>query len=1259
MGRCPCSNSGAVTQFCKTFPRNCGSFNIRGSCEEKSITMDVTIFALLITAICLLEIAPLPGLCGEPTWKNKIVVSQHDGIDNKTCWNGTIPCKTLDFALQHLPNSTLIQLRSGEYNLSQHFNLTNVHGFGLTGDEGPTNIKCESNGSLSFENSEDIIIRRILLDGCGGLHASTTGSEFKYPHIPFLSAVFFVYCKNIAIDNCSIINSPGIGVNMYDVGGDVRISNSWFQNNRPNKNYTKKNIAVAGGGVYMELTYQGGTFPFDLNSTTLAKFDSNSSYIFYNCTFIKNSAPNQGYETIVKKPFKDDHIPFSRGGGLSIFLRGKAENNIIQIDQCHFDDNYAVWGGGAFIEFHDQVQNNTLEVTSCTFKNNNAHFAGGGFRSGETAEGLRGSWLLANNMKYENCSFENNSAILGGGIAYYEYSSPLKTYDNDLFIKFKNCVWKNNTATMGSAIAVATDPSINGLWDTTAEGSKHHIIVLEDCDVTNNQVILTKDKKVIGQGAIYSYSLPVIFKGVDNIESNNNTAMVIENAAVHVFGNVTFRNNTGDQGGALGLYGTSVIMLMPQSQLNFFNNIASERGGAIYVKDPGPPVVAFNSTELKTQGCFIAYNNSFNLAKVTEWQTKIVFKGNKVRTKGGGDSVYASTLQGCRQDGEPRINSKALEWSNTTDYQDSDKSIKEQIATDPVLIKFNELDWEVSPSEVFDASIQLIDEKSSSVLGVVKITIIDELDQNAAGSVRLGTVSRLFLVQGDPSAKIKSLYLEGKVERPFTVLISTAMGRVVHSTSKRTLTLRHCSVGFKQTDSKSCSCEVQLGISNCSVDSKHVFLKRGYWGGPIRGQFSTYPCPQHHCNTSRDPIFEYNPETLCNNGRNGSSILCGACKDNYSVNLGNEECSKKCTNKNLWLALAFCIVTTLLVLVVFCIRLDIFTTYLNTWLYSYQIILFLLQEGQNLDHFISFIIGVANWTIKVKGVGICLYSGMTNLEKLGVNYVLPAYILLLLFVLAKVGRCRPGCFINRNVASAFCTLLVLCYTNVTMISFNIVHYVPIHGRWVLYADGNIDFARDWRKHLPFTIMACLWIVLFVMLVPLLLLFTPWFLRHIPYLNNFRLFFDTFKRCFKVQCRWFAAYYFICRIVILCIALYVPFGPLKRMFLEVSSVIIMAICLYLQPYNDQYQWFNRLDAVLLTNLCLVVNFSSVISEASQPVQDSLGKTVNALAYVPLIYLLVLICYNGWRYFCPRNFDGYAEVEADPPSMSETGVPNRPV
>ena len=881
-------------------------------------------FSPFIAVIFLTGIAPLLIQCVEPAWKHEIVVSQHDGFDKTACLNGSIPCRTLDYALQHVTNSTLVLVRSAKssYNLTQNFTFKKVQSFGLVGEQDLISVKCERKGSLSFESSEDINITRIVLDGCGGLHASTSGEKFKRPHIQFLSAVFFVYCKNIVIDDCSIVNSPGIGVNMYDVGGGVRIVHSRFESNRPDGlNSSEDNIAIAGGGVYFELTKQGGTFPFDLNSSTLAEFDSNSSYAFFNCRFTRNSAPhsNQTYNMTIDKPFKTDHVPFGRGGGLSLFLRGKAENNIIRIDHCWFEDNYAKWGGGAFIEFQDEVQNNTLKVTNCRFKNNSAHYAGGGFRSGTaTAGSNRG--LLANKMKYENCTFESNSAIFGGGVSYYESGSPLMANDSELSIEYKNCTWKKNRATMGSAIGLCSNSFINGIHKHMVGQefiNKYCFIVLEDCNVTDNPIVLTEDDKVIGQGAIYSYSLPITLKANVIIENNNNSAMVIENIVLYVFDNVIFRNNIGGQGGALALFGTSVIMLMPNSRLTFINNTARERGGALYVKDSGPPVVAFNATQLKTRGCFIAYNNNFgSVDHVAEWHSKIVFRGNKVHTIGGGDSVYASTLSGCRKNLQPRINNESLEWPNIIEYQDSDS--KREISTDPIEINFNEMEWEVSPSEVFNASVQLIDEKNHPVLGVVKLTIINKHGQTDAENVRLGTVSHFFLVQGIDSFNISNLHLEGKKGASFSVEISTIDGRVVHTFSKRKLYLKPCSLGFEQTDGKTCSCvssKSATGILNCSADNKHVFLKRGYWGGMIRDHFSTYPCPRHYCShySTNSSSFKYSSEKMCTKGRNGSSILCGACKNNYSVNLWDEECRETCPYRYLWLALGFFVITPFLV----------------------------------------------------------------------------------------------------------------------------------------------------------------------------------------------------------------------------------------------------------------------------------------------------------------------------------------------------------
>lgn len=444
----------------------------------------------------MLIVAPFLLLRPEAT---TIVVSQENGKDNTSCLHEkTVPCRTLDYALRYVENSSFsgnVSLQSGyyPYNLTEHFHFINKTNISLAGNGESSFVKvdCHRNGSLSFERSENIRLSGILLHGCGGLHNSTAGDAFAQlnAHIQFHSAVFFVYCKNVVIESCWIINSSGIGINMYDVGG-VKISHSRFEGNGHNENFTSTNVARAGGGIYMEFTYRGGEFPFDQNSSFLAEFDSNNTFIITNCTFKNNRAPKQSITAAVENPHGDRHFPFGRGGGVSIFLKGAAENNFIQISLCNFADNHALWGGGIFIEYQDEVQNNTLEVTRCIFKNNKADFAGGAIRSGTLATSDK-QQLLPNQIKHEDCTFDGNKAVLGGGVSHHGTSSYLKVFnDESMYVQYINCVWKNNTATMGSAIGLASQGPINGLSDLHGRGPMlNHRIVLEHCNVTNNMIV--------------------------------------------------------------------------------------------------------------------------------------------------------------------------------------------------------------------------------------------------------------------------------------------------------------------------------------------------------------------------------------------------------------------------------------------------------------------------------------------------------------------------------------------------------------------------------------------------------------------------------------------------------------------------------------------------------------------------------------------------------------------------------------------------
>ncbi|EDO41724.1 predicted protein [Nematostella vectensis] len=1158
-------------------------------------------------------------------YENTILVSPH-GIDNETCWesskNTSRPCRTVNYALEHSRNATRILISTGEYVLRNSLTVQNTYILAIEAEDAVT-IRCLGDVGVSFIRSGNISLIGLTLKNCGALHPSTIGKAFaKKAHSPFFVALYFTYCRNIEMVDCTISESPGIGLILYDNGGFIRVKGTRFTHNAPIKRNCSGNdyYVKAGGGVYFEYTFDGSLSPY--NTKEQLRYQHDNQILFENCTFEMNEAPELCFNSMIEYPSGSHHMPFGRGGGMSIFMRGLSRNNHLLVKDCLFVSNHAIWGAGLFVEFHDASQNNTVRIQGTVFKNNSATTAGGAVRS---ALVNTGKLTIANKIVHEECFYDGNTALMSGGVSHFgNFYKPIQS-DDYRRVSFENCTWINNKGTLGSSIGLstpATEITLGNLNPAIEGPLVPYVVTLHNCYVLNNVVVPGEDNQVIGQGSVYSYAVPMVFSGNITFVNNTNTALVLDAAVLKIYGKTVFRDNQGIEGGAIALYGPSVINLMPDSKLYFRRNIAWERGGALFVRSGNPPVVAFNTTDLVTHGCFLVYNETTSLTHVSDWQTELLFEDN-TSPPGGGKSVYATTLRGCRRVGEGRINYASLQWKFVQYFRNGEKAeeIKDEISTDPIMMEIMRSDWAVAPSEKFNASVKLFDEKNSLVSAVVNISILQD-------DVSLDIPSPVLLVKQD--SKCHGLAIKGKINSDFDINLRTVGSQFIGVT-ERGLRLQECLPGFIQdSGTDTCKCvprKIYDGLSRC--EGNNVYLKTGHWGGRVGGQFVTYPCPQGYCSddvTGGGREYRLDLKDRCAENRNQSSTLCGSCRYGYSVFMGNEKCGD-CSNNHLWLLVIFFIGTLMLVLLILKINVDIFTVYLNSWLYSYQIIGFLLQKGEGLDSFLTFVVGIANW--ELPGYGSCFCSGLTNLYKLGINYGLPIYVLVLLLVLSKIAKLRPGCYINKNVSRAFCTLLVLCYTKITMISFSILHYVNVGNRWVLFYDGEIDFHRDWKEHLPFTVVAILMLLFFVLSLPIMLLFTPWLMMKFPCLMRFRLFFDLFQSCFEDQekrrnHRWFAAFYLLCRIFIICIALYPPFGPLKRSLLEACCVLICGTCLYIQPYNTRYTWLNTVDALLLVNLALITIFSSGRTvEAGDWTNIALWYIVDVMAYFPLLYLTVLI------------------------------------
>ena len=738
-------------------------------------------------------------------WKRTISVSLN-GNDSACQVRLNSSCRTLDkafeVALDYGPNSTLILVQSGHYYLKSSVNFSRVRDFALKGEilsaKPNVVVTCYPNVSLSFVLSDDLVFENIKYCQCGGWHESAIGEpEFRHhKHALFITALYFNYCRNITMTRIHVNGTPGVAVNMYNVG-TAAFRECVFTFNKPgSSNSTDVSLtsaesldfAVAGGGVFIQLGLANFN-PIELSEADHSRYVNNHSYVFSNCNFTGNEAPEPELNATMDTPA----LPFSRGGGLAIYISGNGSRNRFVIEHNIFLRNEAQWGGGLQLEVQHRGWNNTFVVTNVTFEQNKAHFAGGGVRMGQYLDRTYDPpGFIANHFHFTKCWFIGNSATWGGGVSIYGTTRPVWPGLEDFHRKmvFSACHWRGNTANVGSAIGAFL---FNTNEDEIGPRAPFHL-ELSNCSVTENKVSLDEHSVIVGQGAIYTIEVPIILKGTTSIENNSYTALVLDSATIQLGGAVLFRGNTGLRGGAMAIYGKSRLFFHSKSVLDFHDNSAQEKGGAIYYCAPGPPLVSFKSTGFIASPCFMVYEKWD--ADYDTWNTSIVFKGNAVGTGGLGNSIYATTLKKCRRTGETRKTNSAFDWKIVKffDRSGNKTTAKDEIRTDPIDIQSVRKDWEKSPSENFEATTVLVDEKGNHVLGQVSVKV-------RSNSVVL-TNGGIYLVQND---KLSSLQLTGFEEDGFNITLSTTGEQVVRQHIDN-LVIQRCKDGLKQSE-RQCICE--------------------------------------------------------------------------------------------------------------------------------------------------------------------------------------------------------------------------------------------------------------------------------------------------------------------------------------------------------------------------------------------------------------------------------------------------------------------
>ena len=446
---------------------------------------------------------------------------------------------------------------------------------------------------------------------------------------------------------------------MYDTLGTVTIANSQFIRNRVPTDDVDE--VPGGGGVFIEFSYcKPNTTDFDSCSPSV---QANANYTIINSNFTGNYGTTIKQETTkFISPIGSSHQQFGRGGAVSVHFKGFSENNTINIIHCYMAYNQGVFGAGLLVDVLDSARNNKVKLKHVQFFHNlcpiEAGTGGGAIRIHYFPQ----IDFPSNIINITDSMFDSNSAYYGGGISLStnrERGVLIATNG----ITVRGCVWQNNVARVGSAVDLSS-------YHDVPEGQLV-IPVFDNCSYfSNNNSYTDTVVKPLGLGTIHSDGIPFIFLGDNYFVGNNGTALAATDVIVDFRDNATaeFIGNQGLRGGAIALFGSTVLRVYPNTKLRFVGNKAADKGGAIYSVSVGLRDV------VNSRKCFIRYYDY--VVGPRKWKTKFIFINNT--SPNPGHAIYCTTLIPCSWGNSsivttPEVLRRTFRWRKVFKYDNDDR----------------------------------------------------------------------------------------------------------------------------------------------------------------------------------------------------------------------------------------------------------------------------------------------------------------------------------------------------------------------------------------------------------------------------------------------------------------------------------------------------------------------------------------------------------------------------------------------------------
>ena len=343
-----------------------------------------------------------------------------------------------------------------------------------------------------------------------------------------------------------------------------------------------------------------------------------------------------------------------------------------------------------------------------------------------------------------------------------------------------------------------------------------------------------------------------------------------------------------------------------------------------------------------------------------------------------------------------------------------------------------------------------------------------------------------------------------------------------------TITTLPCPMGFSLTDSE-CKCDHKFyEVSDdvqCYISNKHAFIE---WSGDLWIGIDNHSnelvynrfCP--YCNKYRrkiDILSQTGFDIQCQTNRKG--ILCGECKEGYSLAIGSSRCISCSNNNNVALVIFFAAAGLLLISFISILNLTVSRGMINGLVF-YANIIWAFQESIIPSEGTLFIQTFLAWLNLDFGIETCFINGLTALGKTWLQFVFPVYTAGLFFIGLRFSK-KLSNLVGDRAVPTLATLLFLSHSDLLRTIIQAIGSLQIYqlhdtgrnstfSQCVWYGDGNVDYGMLW--HVLLVLVASLCFSLLWLPYTLLLLSMQW-IRKVPnsrlsrWVTRYKPFFDAY------------------------------------------------------------------------------------------------------------------------------------------------------